>query len=369
MNADRLNMIAGSVIGALLLFLLLGFFSSQIYGTFAVGHHEPPAQAFAVEVETPTEENTAGTDYATLVAEADSVAGGKIFKKCGACHKIDDGANGVGPHLHGVVGRQIASVGDFSYSPALSGKSGEVWDLQHLTHFLENPKGYAPGTKMGFAGLKKPEDRVNLIAWLNEHSDAPIDLSEGLEPAAAEGDAEPAATEEPAAEEPASDDKTEAPAETEVAAAPADAEEPAAEEPAADDKAEAPAETEVAAAPASGGGEYAELIAAADVDKGKKAFKKCRACHKLEAGKNGVGPSLHDIVGRDVASIDGFSYSPAMAEHGGQWTVSELMHFLEKPKAYIKGTKMSFAGVKKPQQRMDIIVYLNSESDNPVPLE
>ncbi|MEM8840182.1 MAG: cytochrome c family protein, partial [Pseudomonadota bacterium] len=181
---------------------------------------------------------------------------------------------------------------------------------------------------------------------------------------AAEGTAEPAATEEPAAAEPATDDKTEAPAETQVAAAPADAEQPAAEE-----SAKAPAETEVAAAPASGGGEYAELIAAADVDKGKKAFKKCRACHKLEAGAKAVGPSLHDIVGRQVAAVDGFSYSDAMAAHGGSWTVDELMHFLEKPKAYIKGTKMSFAGVKKPQQRMDIIAYLNSVSDNPQPLE
>jgi cytochrome c len=87
-----------------------------------------------------------------------------VFRKCSACHKLD-GSDGVGPHLNGVVGRDKGSVAGFGYSGTLAGMEGD-WTVENLYGFLENPKGYAPGTTMGFAGLKKPQDKADLIAYL-----------------------------------------------------------------------------------------------------------------------------------------------------------------------------------------------------------
>jgi cytochrome c len=88
-----------------------------------------------------------------------------VFGKCKACHKLEDGANGTGPHLFGVVDRAVGSVAGYGYSGAL-GAVADVWDADHLNGFLANPKSYAPGTKMGFAGLKNVDDRANLVAYL-----------------------------------------------------------------------------------------------------------------------------------------------------------------------------------------------------------
>lgn len=106
----------------------------------------------------------------------------------------------------------------------------------------------------------------------------------------------------------------------------------------------------------------AGMAEAADAKKGEKVFRKCKACHKVEDGKNAVGPHLFGIVGREMAVVDGFKYSKAMAEFGAgkAWTAEELDAFLTKPKAYIKGTKMSFGGLKKEDQRADVIAYLET---------
>ncbi len=106
------------------------------------------------------------------------------------------------------------------------------------------------------------------------------------------------------------------------------------------------------------GPSFEELYASADVAAGEKLFKKCKACHKLEDGATATGPSLFGIVGRDVAAVDGFGYSGAMAELGGAWTPERMNEFLIKPKAMVPGTKMSFAGFKKPAQRANLIAYL-----------
>ena len=103
-------------------------------------------------------------DFAALLASADPAAGEKVFGKCKACHKLD-GSKGTGPHLDGVVGRPVASVADFAYSEAMVAHGGN-WDAEPLQAFLADPKGVVPGTKMAFAGLPKPEDRANLIAYL-----------------------------------------------------------------------------------------------------------------------------------------------------------------------------------------------------------
>ena len=103
-----------------------------------------------------------------------------------------------------------------------------------------------------------------------------------------------------------------------------------------------------------------EMMASADIGKGAKVFRKCSACHKLEAGDNGVGPYLYGVVGREVASADGFGYSGALAGLGGAWNAAELNGFLEKPKEYAPGTTMGFAGLKKPEDRANVIAYLES---------
>lgn len=104
-------------------------------------------------------------DIVAMVAAADAAAGEKVYRKCKSCHVLDDGVNKTGPSLYAIVGKDIASADGFDYSGGLSGIEG-VWDEAALDGFLANPKGWAPGTKMSFAGLKKPEDRANLIAYL-----------------------------------------------------------------------------------------------------------------------------------------------------------------------------------------------------------
>ena len=103
---------------------------------------------------------------AGALAEGDAAAGEKVFKKCAACHQVGDGAkNRVGPTLNGIVGKAAGAVEDFKYSDAMAGHGGD-WTFDNLAAFLEDPKAMVPGTKMSFAGLRKDEDRANVIAYL-----------------------------------------------------------------------------------------------------------------------------------------------------------------------------------------------------------
>ncbi|MFO1127336.1 MAG: cytochrome c family protein [Rhodospirillales bacterium] len=131
---------------------------------------------------------------------------------------------------------------------------------------------------------------------------------------------------------------------------------------------------------AAGGGEAAEapaapvdimpLIAAADPAAGEKVFGKCKACHTVvKGGPAGVGPNLYNVVGGPHAHMEGFAYSAVMAGmHDKKWSYQELDEFLTSPKAYAPGTKMTFAGLKKPEERAAVIAFLRSQSDNPIPL-
>ena len=111
------------------------------------------------------------------------------------------------------------------------------------------------------------------------------------------------------------------------------------------------------------------LLASGDVDAGKKVAKKCASCHTFdEGGKNKVGPNLWNIVSRNVAAIEGFKYSGAMKDAGGTWDYARLDTFIANPKAALKGTKMTFKGIKKPEQRADLILYLRSLSGSPLAL-
>ena len=113
----------------------------------------------------------------------------------------------------------------------------------------------------------------------------------------------------------------------------------------------------------------ATLLAKASVEKGQAAAKQCQACHTFEkGGPNRVGPNLYGIVDRERASHPGFNYSAAMKAKGGKWTFDELNKFLAGPREYIPGTAMTFAGLTRDTQRADVIDYLHTLSDNPVPL-
>lgn len=103
-----------------------------------------------------------------------------------------------------------------------------------------------------------------------------------------------------------------------------------------------------------------EMMAMADPEKGKKVFSKCKACHKVGDGEHGTGPSMYQVVGRDIGGIGAFEYSGAMAEFEGVWDAESLNAFLIRPAAYINGTKMSFAGLKKEMDRANVIKYLET---------
>jgi cytochrome c len=132
------------------------------------------------------------------------------------------------------------------------------------------------------------------------------------------------------------------------------------------------ASTETAAAPAA----TEELppigpkLAGANVEAGKAIFQKqCATCHTIDkGGPNKVGPNQWDIVGRKKASHEGFSYSSALQAKGGEWTYEDLNHMIFKPQAFVRGTKMAFAGLPKEQERADVIAYLRTMNDNPPPL-
>jgi cytochrome c len=125
-----------------------------------------------------------------------------------------------------------------------------------------------------------------------------------------------------------------------------------------------------AAAPAAAGGEdVLALLPKANTDNGKATFKKCQACHVSEKGKTPtVGPNLWGVVNRPKASYPGFGYSDAMKKKGGDWSFAELAHFLHSPKAYVPGTKMVFAGLPTASDEADVIAYLATLADTPVPL-
>ena len=115
--------------------------------------------------------------------------------------------------------------------------------------------------------------------------------------------------------------------------------------------------------------DIAALMAMGDLAIGEKVFKKCAACHSIvKGGKNNIGPALYNVVGRKIGVVNDYKYSKALSGYGKEWTFGELNGYLIKPAKWIKGTKMAFAGLRKEKDRASVILYLNQNSDNPLPL-
>ena len=111
------------------------------------------------------------------------------------------------------------------------------------------------------------------------------------------------------------------------------------------------------------------LLAMGDLGHGEKVFKKCTACHQIASdGKNMIGPNLWSVIGRTAGSVSDYKYSKAMIAYGKEWTFEEMNGYLIKPQAYVKGTKMAFAGLRKEKDRASVILFMNSKSSNPKPL-
>lgn len=177
MNAN-MNMALGALLGTVFVLFSVSIASEGLY------HSETPEKpGFIIEATeeasaTATQAEAPAVPVADLMAKADPAKGEQLFKKCASCHSTEKGAgNKVGPNLYGVVGRPIAALTDFGYSAAMKnfaegGK--QVWNWEHLNHFLLAPKKYIKGTAMGFAGDKKDQERADIMAYLNSKSDTPL---------------------------------------------------------------------------------------------------------------------------------------------------------------------------------------------------
>jgi cytochrome c len=321
MKHYRLNQIAMAVLGALLL-----IFGTRTLINIAFEEHEPEKPGMEVagtkHGEKPGEKPAAApvSELPALLAKGDVAKGETAAAICKACHALEkDAPSPVGPNLHNVVGRKVASLEGFNYSPALKAKSGEEWTYEHLDTMIHKPGDYAPGTIMAFPGLPDAQQRADVILFLRSKTDNPPPLPE-------------------------------------VAATPPEG---------------APAPAGEAAKPAADPNiEVAALVAKADPAKGEADAAICKACHALEKGApSPVGPNLFNVLGRKIASVEGFNYSPGMKAHEGQvWDYAHLDALIHKPAEFAPGTMMVFPGLPDADKRAEVIAFLRTKADTPYPL-
>lgn len=330
MDSFELNKIVGAILGTLLFVMGVGFLAEAIYAPSAgpgPGYDLPSGEAQTAQAgakEAPKVES-----IAVRLAKANVDKGKNVAKKCQSCHNFAEGAGAkVGPDLYNVVGRPIAGKEGFAYSDALKkhDPNGQAdWTYQKLDEWLTNPKKFAPGTKMTFNGIDNPQDRADLIAYLHTLSTDPVPF--------------PKPEPQPAAQ--SSSNGGNAGSGDQASANPAD--------------------------------QLATLLQNASAEKGAKDVRVCQACHNFKEGAGAkIGPDLYNIVGRPIASKEGYSYSDALKKHDPDgktvWTFQKLDEWLTKPKDFAPGTKMSFAGISDAKKRADILVYLHTLSNNPEPL-
>ncbi len=189
---SRSNVIAMMVLGAGIVALGSSIVAGEVFKT-----ERPEKMGYIVE----GVEAVAGAEapavvvpIATLLATADPAKGAEVFKKCASCHNVNQGgANGIGPNLYGIIGNKHAHSPTFAYSEGMKAMPGQ-WDFEAMNSWLIKPTAYVKGTKMNFAGLSKPEDRANIIAYLNtQGSNLPYPAPPASGAAAAATDVEPAA--------------------------------------------------------------------------------------------------------------------------------------------------------------------------------
>jgi cytochrome c len=335
MKHYRFNQIAMAVLGALLL----------IFGTrtiIKIASEEPEAEKPGLEVAGTKPEEKApagaaqeGDHILALLATADPAKGAEVAKKCQLCHNFEKGGpNLIGPNLFGVLGRDIGSHEGYDYSEELKSFPGN-WDYLKIDGMITNPAVFAPGTKMAlFPGLPDAKQRAEVLAFLRTKNDNPPAL-----PEAGAAGAAPAGGEAPAGK------TAEAPAAAPEAAKPA--------------------------APAGGGSEVVVLLATADPKAGESDAALCKVCHTFDKGGPVlVGPNLYGVVGRKIAAVEGFNYTPALKAHqgDGEWTYELIDTWITNPQVFAPGTMMAFPGIADPKKRADVIAFLRSKNDNPPPL-
>jgi cytochrome c len=324
MDSFEFNKVAGAVLMTVLIATVIGHVGDILVPEPAVGKTHLAIAGLPAAGTTEQAKAPAPQPLPVLLAKADVKEGAKVVKACETCHNVAKGKGPkIGPDLWGVVGRKIAGESGFQYSDAIK-KLGGDWTFEKLDDWIAGPQKLAPGTKMTYAGLPDAQKRADLIAFLNTQGDKPQPL--------------PKVTAEMTAAKPV------------AAGAP-----PAAA---------APAKAEAGGLPP-----IEPFLAKANLEEGKKAIKKCEICHNVEKGKGPkIGPDLWGAVGRKVAGESSFQYSDALKKLGGEWTFDKLNAWIDNPRKLAPGTKMTFAGVKSEQERADIIAYLNSRSDKPLPL-
>ena len=175
MDSFEINKLIAAVLVTVLLIFGVNKISDIIFDI-----EKPSVEGYKVEIKTDNSSSQTKEedqiDISSLLALGDPDTGKKVYKKCAACHSINqDGANKIGPKLYNVVGRTVGSISDYKYSKALT-SYGKEWTFEELNAFLIKPATWIKGNKMGFAGLKKDEDRASVILYLNQNSDSPKTL-------------------------------------------------------------------------------------------------------------------------------------------------------------------------------------------------
>ena len=314
MDSTELNKVMAAFLTAGIVFGLGGVLGGKLIHS---EHPEKPAFTIVSALPEGVSAGPKAVPIAALLAHADAAAGATdAGRQCGSCHSFTKGgATMVGPNLYNVVMSTIADTPGYDFSSALKGKKGK-WTFDDMNAWLKDPKAYAPGTKMAFAGINSDKQRADVIDYLRTLSDSPLPLP-------------PVPKEAPAGAALATD-----------SGAPAGATGPS----------------------------FTELVGQADVKLGEQASQRyCSACHGFDQGGAAlVGPNLYNVVDRPIAKVDGYSYSAALTAKHAAWTFDNLNAWLTDPKAYASGTKMAFAGIPSEKQRAAVVAYLRSLSPKPV---